>query len=215
MPGNGNPQKQFSGSKQPISEPGKMTSMNTKESLPRRDSFKKHREGQFQPSYRGQKSVGLLRSTVRSRVPPTEFSKHRLRFPTLRACLKVSCLSEAVEHKACCDECHRALHAVPVILAQSAIAAKPSEDCARQIHVRPVKTTSASARAMLWPLAVLWKYRRKPRPNRYPDRGDDLLSRLESRCCFKLGRIYEQAGAYALRKIFLWFDSHRWHHLRA
>jgi hypothetical protein len=39
---------------------------------------------------------------------------------------------------------------------------------------------------MLWPLAVLWKYRRKPRPNRYSDRGDDLLSRLESRCCFKL-----------------------------
>jgi hypothetical protein len=127
MPGNGNPQKQFSGSKQPISEPGKKTSMNTKESLPRRDSFKKHREGQFQPSYRGQKSVGLLRSTVRPRVPPTEFSKHRLRFPTLRACLKVSCLSEAVEHKACCDECLRALHAVLVILAQSAIAAKPSE----------------------------------------------------------------------------------------
>ena len=104
-------------------------SMNTKESLARRDSFKKHREGQFLPSYRGQKSVV---SSARPKVPPTEFSKHRLRFPTLRACLKVSCLSEAVEHKACCDECLRALHAVPVILAQSAIAAKPSEDCARQ-----------------------------------------------------------------------------------
>src|SRR5258707_3337267 len=48
----------------------------------------------------------------------------------LRACLKVSCLSDAVENKACCgdfDECLRALHAVLVIFAQSSIAAKPGE----------------------------------------------------------------------------------------
>src|SRR5271165_3137786 len=54
------------------------------------------------------------------------------RFATgiLRVSLKKSHLSDAIEHKACCgdfDECLRALHAVLVILAQSSIAAKPSE----------------------------------------------------------------------------------------
>ena len=48
----------------------------------------------------------------------------------LRACLKRLCLSEAIEHKACCgdfDECLRALYAVLVILVQSSISAKPGE----------------------------------------------------------------------------------------
>ena len=48
---------------------------------------------------------------------------------------KFSCLSEAVEHKACCgdfDECLRALHTIPVILAQSPDCGRAKRGCAPQ-----------------------------------------------------------------------------------
>jgi hypothetical protein len=54
----------------------------------------------------------------------------KVRHRDSKSVFKKSHLSDAIEHKACCgdfDECLRALHAALVILAQSLIAAKPSE----------------------------------------------------------------------------------------
>ena len=120
--------------------------------------------------------------------PPTQEVRaviSQVRHRDSKSVFKKSHQSDAIEHKACCgdfDECLRALHAVLVILAQSSIAAKPSE-AALTIQVRPVGLNARRRRLTICSLhendaLVVWKLDRLGRTVRGLV---DLVGELEHR----------------------------------